>query len=124
MFKTKEEFKEIFLQRLESKFGRTVQDSHVTERYEILGHIIRDYAGQNLKKSRTVDNKKHPRQLIYFSMEFLIGKLMLSNLQNLGLFDIVETGLKDLKLSLQELIDMEMDAGLGNGGLGRLAACF
>ena len=124
MFKNKEEFKEIFLRRLESKFGRTVQDSHITERYEILGHIIRDYAGQNLKKLRTIDNKKHPRQLIYFSMEFLIGKLMLSNLQNLGLFEIVESGLKDLKLSLQELIDMEMDAGLGNGGLGRLAACF
>ena len=124
MFKNKEEFKEIFLGRLESKFGRTVQDSHITERYEILGHIIRDYAGQNLKKLRTIDNKKHPRQLIYFSMEFLIGKLMLSNLQNLGLFEIVESGLKDLKLSLQELIDMEMDAGLGNGGLGRLAACF
>jgi starch phosphorylase len=124
MFKNKEEFKEIFLGRLESKFGRTVQDSHITERYEILGHIIRDFAGQNLKKLRTIDNKKHPRQLIYFSMEFLIGKLMLSNLQNLGLFEIVESGLKDLKLSLQELIDMEMDAGLGNGGLGRLAACF
>ncbi len=124
MFKTKEEFKEIFLQRLESKFGRTVHDSHITERYEILGHIIRDYAGQNLKKLRTTDNQKHPRQLIYFSMEFLIGKLMLSNLHNLGLYDMVEAGLKDLKLSLQELIDMEMDAGLGNGGLGRLAACF
>jgi len=124
MFKTKEQFKQIFLERLESKFGRNVQDSHITERYEIIGHMIRDYAGENLKNLRTVDNQKHPRQLIYFSMEFLIGKLMLSNLQNLGIYDIVEAGLKDLKLSLQELIDMEMDAGLGNGGLGRLAACF
>ncbi len=124
MFKTKEQFKQIFLERLESKFGRNVQDSHITERYEIIGHMIRDYAGENLKNLRTIDNKKHPRQLIYFSMEFLIGKLMLNNLQNLGIYDIVEGGLKDLKLSLQELIDMEMDAGLGNGGLGRLAACF
>jgi starch phosphorylase len=57
-------------------------------------------------------------------MEFLIGKLMLSNLQNLGIYELVEEGLKDLNLSLQELIDMETDAGLGNGGLGRLAACF
>jgi starch phosphorylase len=124
MFKNKEEFKQTFLQRLESKFGRTVADSHVTERYEIIGHMIRDYAGQNLKNLRTTDNKKHPRQLIYFSMEFLIGKLMLSNLQNLGIYELVETGLKDLNLSLQELLDMESDAGLGNGGLGRLAACF
>ncbi|MFZ9196968.1 MAG: glycogen/starch/alpha-glucan phosphorylase [Bacilli bacterium] len=124
MFKTKDQFKQIFLERLESKFGRNVQDSHITERYEIIGHMIRDYAGANLKNLRTTDNQKHPRQLIYFSMEFLIGKLMLSNLQNLGIYDIVDAGLKDLNLSLQELIDMEMDAGLGNGGLGRLAACF
>jgi len=124
MFKNKDQFKQIFLERLQSKFGRNVQDSHITERYEIIGHMIRDYAGENLKNLRTTDNQKHPRQLIYFSMEFLIGKLMLSNLQNLGIYEIVETGLKELKLSLQELIDMEMDAGLGNGGLGRLAACF
>ena len=124
MFKNKQEFKNIFLERLESKFGRTIQDSHITERYEIIGHMIRDYAGQNMKKLRTIDNKKHPRQLIYFSMEFLIGKLMLSNLQNLGIYELVEEGLNDLNLSLQELIDMETDAGLGNGGLGRLAACF
>ena len=124
MFKNKQEFKNIFLERLESKFGRTIQDSHITERYEIIGHMIRDYAGQNMKKLRSTDNKKHPRQLIYFSMEFLIGKLMLNNLQNLGIFELVEEGLKDLNLSLQELLDMETDAGLGNGGLGRLAACF
>jgi starch phosphorylase len=124
MFKTKEEFKSVFLERLESKFGRSVQDSHITERYEIIGHMIRDYAGENMKNLRTTDNQKHPRQLIYFSMEFLIGKLMLSNLQNLGIYDLVESGLKDLDLSIQELIDMETDAGLGNGGLGRLAACF
>ena len=124
MFKNKEEFKNIFLERLESKFGRNVKDSHITERYEIIGHMIRDYAGENMKKLRTTDNKNHPRQLIYFSMEFLIGKLMLSNLQNLGIYELVESGLKDLNMSLQELIDMETDAGLGNGGLGRLAACF
>jgi starch phosphorylase len=124
MFKNKEEFKSIFLERLESKFGRNVKDSHITERYEIIGHMIRDYAGEHMKKLRTTDNKNHPRQLIYFSMEFLIGKLMLSNLQNLGIYELVEDGLKDLKMPLQELIDMETDAGLGNGGLGRLAACF
>ena len=124
MFKSKEEFKNIFLERLESKFGRNVKDSHITERYEIIGHMIRDYAGENMKKLRTTDNKNHPRQLIYFSMEFLIGKLMLNNLHNLGIYDLVNTGLKELNMSLQELIDMETDAGLGNGGLGRLAACF
>jgi starch phosphorylase len=124
MFKNTLEFKQIFLQRLESKFGRSIKDSHITERYEIIGHMIRDYAGQDLKNLRTTENQNHPKQLIYFSMEFLIGKLMLTNLQNLGIYDLVDSGLKELDVNLQELLDMEMDAGLGNGGLGRLAACF
>jgi glycogen phosphorylase len=124
MFTTKAKFIETFTQRLESKFGRTIDDSHVTERYEILGHMIRDYAGQNLKRLRHLDNTKQPRQLIYFSMEFLMGRLMKSNLQNLGLYDVAKEGLSELGLSLDELMEMETDAGLGNGGLGRLAACF
>ena len=124
MFANKDVFKATFTQRLESKFGRTIKDSHITERYEILGHMIRDHAGQQLKTIRSLDNKKQPRQLIYFSMEFLIGKLMTSNLKNLGIYDVVSEGLNDLGLNLPELIDMENDAGLGNGGLGRLAACF
>jgi starch phosphorylase len=124
MFTTKAKFIETFTQRLESKFGRTIEDSHVTEQYEILGHMIRDYAGQNLKRLRRLDNTKQPRQLIYFSMEFLMGRLMKSNLQNLGLYDVAKEGLDELGLSLDELMEMETDAGLGNGGLGRLAACF
>ena len=124
MFTTKEDFKSTFSQRLESKFGRTIEDSHVTERYEILGHMIRDYAGQHLKRLRKIDNDNQPRQLIYFSMEFLMGRLMKSNLHNLGIFETVKAGLEDMGVSLDELMDLESDAGLGNGGLGRLAACF
>lgn len=124
MFTSKAKFKEIFSQRLESKFGRTIADSHVTERYEILGHMIRDYAGQNLKRLRKIDNANQPRQLIYFSMEFLMGRLMKSNLHNLGIYDVTKEGLAELGLSLDELMELESDAGLGNGGLGRLAACF
>ena len=124
MFTTKEDFKSAFSQRLESKFGRTIEDSHVTERYEILGHMIRDYAGQHLKRLRKMDNDNQPRQLIYFSMEFLMGRLMKSNLHNLGILETVKAGLEDMGVSLDELMDLESDAGLGNGGLGRLAACF
>lgn len=124
MFTTKENFKATFSQRLKSKFGRTIEESHATERYEILGHMIRDYAGQHLKRLRKIDNANQPRQLIYFSMEFLMGRLMKSNLHNLGIYDLAKEGLDEMGVSLDELMELESDAGLGNGGLGRLAACF
>src|SRR5690554_1275725 len=57
-------------------------------------------------------------------MEFLIGRLLTSNLMNLGIYDIVNEGLNELSININELEDLESDAGLGNGGLGRLAACF
>jgi len=57
-------------------------------------------------------------------MEFLIGRLLTSNLMNLGIYDIVKEGLADLNIDINQIEEMESDAGLGNGGLGRLAACF
>ncbi|MCI7057833.1 MAG: glycogen/starch/alpha-glucan phosphorylase, partial [Mollicutes bacterium] len=60
----------------------------------------------------------------YFSMEFLMGRLMTSNMQNLGIYDVARDGLEELGIDIGELEDIEADAGLGNGGLGRLAACF
>ena len=76
------------------------------------------------KESKDAVNKKGNKQLIYFSMEFLIGRLLTSNLINLGIYDIVKEGLDDLNIDIGALEDQEADAGLGNGGLGRLAACF
>lgn len=124
MFKNKEEFKADFALRLQEKYGRTVEDSHITERYDILGEMVRDYAGQEGGKCRDEILEHKQKQLIYFSMEFLIGRLLTSNLMNLGIYDICRDGLSELGIDIGELEDMEADAGLGNGGLGRLAACF
>jgi len=124
MFKDKKDFKLTFARRLEEKYGRSVTDAHITERYDILGEMVRDYAGVYWRKCRSdiLDNNR--RQLIYFSMEFLMGRLLTSNMQNLGIYEIARDGLADLGIDIGELEDMEADAGLGNGGLGRLAACF
>ena len=124
MFNNKEDFKATFSRRLEEKYGRAVDDSHITERYDILGEMIRDYAGHEWRESRESILRDNKKQLIYFSMEFLMGRLMTSNMQNLGIYDVARDGLEELGIDIGELEDIEADAGLGNGGLGRLAACF
>ena len=68
--------------------------------------------------------EKNEKEMYYFSMEFLIGRLLTNNLMNLGIYDIVKDGLADLGIDINAIEEMEADAGLGNGGLGRLAACF
>ncbi len=124
IFDTKEEFKKEFEKRLTELYGRSVEDSHVTERYEILGEMVRDYAGVGWRKCREDMINHDGKQLIYFSMEFLIGRLLLNNMQNLGVYKVAKEGLADYGIDINELEDQEHDAGLGNGGLGRLAACF
>lgn len=123
-FTNKEEFKEEFKTRIEARYGRSIEQSHITEKYMILGNMIRDYVAFNWKASKEEIARKQEKQMYYFSMEFLMGRLLTSNLMNLGIYDIVKDGLNDLGININELEEMESDAGLGNGGLGRLAACF
>ena len=124
MFKTKEEFSKRFVEKLAETYGVSVETSDISEQYQILGELVRDYAGYYWRETKSEVADKNKKQLIYFSLEFLLGKLMVSNMQNLGIFDICKDGLADLNIDINDLIEQEPDAGLGNGGLGRLAACF
>jgi glycogen phosphorylase len=124
MFQNKLDFKQAFERRLSEKYGRSVPDSHITERYDILGEMVRDYAGYYWRNCREDILNNGDRQCIYFSMEFLIGRLMLDNMQNLGIYNVAKDGLAEMGIDINEIEEMEPDAGLGNGGLGRLAACF
>lgn len=123
MFENKQQFKEEYARRLVERYGVSVENSHISERYTVLGEMVRDYANVDWGKThdKTIDSK---RTLIYFSMEFLIGRLLVNNLQNMGIYDLVKEGLADYGINIHELEEQESDAGLGNGGLGRLAACF
>lgn len=123
MFNNKQEFKTEYARRLLETYGVTVEHSHITERYSVLGEMVRDYA--NVDWGRTHDKTiKKQKALVYFSMEFLIGRLLVNNMQNMGIYDVVKEGLADFGINIHELEEEESDAGLGNGGLGRLAACF
>ncbi len=124
MFSTKEQFKARFCEKIVEIYGHDVSKSYPSERYLTLGEMVRDYANINWKESKDSVNKNEQKQLFYFSMEFLIGRLLTSNLLNLGIYNIVKEGLEELGFDLNELEETETDAGLGNGGLGRLAACF
>lgn len=123
-FSTAEEFKEEFKRRIIEKYGRSIEQAHKTEKYMVLGELVRDFASINWKSSKEEIANKEQKQMYYFSMEFLMGRLLTNNLMNLGIYDIVKEGLADLDIDINELEDLESDAGLGNGGLGRLAACF
>lgn len=90
----------------------------------ILGEMVRDYASIHWNASKNVVAEKQEKQMYYFSMEFLMGRLLTNNLMNLGIYEIAKEGLAELGQDINELEDLESDAGLGNGGLGRLAACF
>ncbi len=124
MFSSKQNFKKEFQERLLQRYGVEVKDSGVNEQYTILGEMIRDYANVDWNNTHLESTTKGKKVLIYFSMEFLMGRMLNNNIQNLGLYKMVKEGLEELGIDINTLEDEESDAGLGNGGLGRLAACF
>ncbi|WP_071460480.1 glycogen/starch/alpha-glucan phosphorylase [Bacillus massilinigeriensis] len=124
MFADAAEFKRAFQNRLEMAYGKNFQYSTKREQFHTLGTMVRECVSAEWIRTNESYRKTRKKQVYYLSIEFLLGKLLRQNLLNLGLEEIVSEGLADLGIDLDELEDQEADAGLGNGGLGRLAACF
>jgi starch phosphorylase len=94
------------------------------ERFEAFARAVRDILSQRWLRTEDTYRGKNPKRVYYLSMEFLIGRSLANNVSNLLLDPLVKEAIKTKILDWLELLEQEQDAGLGNGGLGRLAACF
>jgi len=94
------------------------------ERFEAFSHSVRDLLSQRWVKTKQTYEQQNAKRIYYFSMEFLIGRSLANNITNLLLDPIAQQAIQEQGIDWLDLIEQEPDAGLGNGGLGRLAACF
>jgi starch phosphorylase len=94
------------------------------ERYEAIARSVRDILSQRWLRTEQTYERENPKRIYYLSLEFLIGRSLANNVMNLLLDPIVRQRVGEKGLDLPALLEEEPDAGLGNGGLGRLAACF
>lgn len=123
-FDTKESFKNAYIEAMQNNFGKSIEQATDVEKFLTLVGMIKAHANSNVYKTNNYLQKTSQKKMYYFSLEFLLGRLLTNNLMNLGLYKLVQSGLADFGIDLNKLEDIEGDAGLGNGGLGRLAACF
>jgi len=104
--------------------GVDVAAATARDQFEALARSVRDVLSQRWLLTEKTYEEKNPKRLYYLSMEFLIGRSLANNVVNLLLSPLTDQFIQDKKLNLIEILEQEPDAGLGNGGLGRLAACF
>ena len=122
MFANKERFKMAYLTKISETEGITLDEGTLWDKYKTLVLLIKENISFN--RALTKNTQVNKKQVYYFSMEFLIGKLLHYYLVNMGVEDFVREALAELHIELDDLLAQEKDPGLGNGGLGRLAACF
>ncbi len=121
---TKQDFKQIIIDSLRNNFSVTPDEATEVQIYKALSLAIVEHLR---RKRRYFVNGVHShgkKQVYYLSMEFLMGRSLKTNLHNLQMADIAKEALKDFDFDLEKIYEYEPDAGLGNGGLGRLAACY
>ena len=123
-WQNKEEFKKIFTQKAHILWEKELRDLTYNEVYQTLAYMIRDAISEDWMHTNERYAAEKTKQVYYFSIEFLLGRLLESNLIGIDMETICRDGLHDLGWNLDDIIPQERDAGLGNGGLGRLAACF
>ena len=121
---TKKQAKDLISGKLSHFFGVSTEDATDEQYYRAVALIVKDLMHEGVRERRRKADAAQAKRVYYLSMEFLMGRSLKNNLYNLNLTKTFRSALKDFGVSLEKLYDCEPDAGLGNGGLGRLAACY
>lgn len=120
----KTEFKQEYGELVKKIYGLEIEEASPIQLYNALGTYVKGYAANNWSVTKNQYQQQQVKQLYYFSIEFLPGRMLKSNLLNLAILDVVREGIEEMELDFQTIVEAEEDPALGNGGLGRLASCF
>ena len=121
---TKKELEQQIIGKLRRNFGREVEEATSVHMFRACALVLRDIMSARELATESKIRDSHARQVHYLSLEFLMGRSLEKNAYNLGVLPQLKEAIEDLGFSAPDLFEVEPDAGLGNGGLGRLAACY
>ncbi|MBQ6600730.1 MAG: glycogen/starch/alpha-glucan phosphorylase [Clostridia bacterium] len=121
---SKKQAKDLIVGKLSHYFGVSPEEATNEQYYKSVAMIVKELMHDGVREFRNDADKADSKKIYYLSMEFLMGRSLKNNLYNLNLTSTFTAALKDMGIKLEKLYDCEPDAGLGNGGLGRLAACY
>ena len=116
--------KDALCEKLKVSFGSTVEEASDAQMMRASALVLRDVMAERSVDTMRETREEHRRQVHYLSMEFLMGRSLMKNAFNLGVGEILTEALDELGFRAADIFESEPDAGLGNGGLGRLAACY
>ena len=116
--------KDALREKLKQSFGCAVDEATESQMMRAAALVLRDVMSERELATKRISRMRRDRQVHYLSMEFLMGRSLMKNAYNLGLGEVLTEAIEDLGFKAADVFESEPDAGLGNGGLGRLAACY
>ena len=120
----KEKFIEDVKENVKNLYRKTLEEASQQEIFQAVSYTVKDVIIDDWLATQKAFDKQDPKMVYYMSMEFLMGRALGNNMINLKMYKEVKEALGEIGLNLDEIEDQEPDPALGNGGLGRLAACF